>query len=162
MFLDVSRFSFEGSAQGEIRPVGGTRVPSEARKSLAVVAGVFFYLVSVYACFMSYASSIQQCMPVLDHILIIRACHGPTLMGRPGAWLGRADNFAEDGPRPAPAHHIFKISRPGPAHRFSKVSARPGPAHHMTTKPMKHGLYMGRPMCCPVLKGACAYADVIL
>ena len=49
----------------------------------------------------------------------------------------------------------------------------------MAARPMKHGLYMdrpdnyvgrpvnltgpliGRPMCCPVLKGACAYADVI-
>ena len=149
--------------------LGGIRVPKprstgclKFRSRVLWWQARVFYLVSVYACFMSYASSIQQCMPVLDHILIIRACHGPTLMGRPGAWLGRADNFAEDGPRPAPAHHIFKISRPGPAHRFSKVSARPGPAHHMTTKPMKHGLYMGRPMCCPVLKGACAYADVIL
>ena len=60
---------------------------------------------------------------------------------------------------------------------FSKVSGRPG--HHMAARPMRHGLYMGwlensvgrpvdltgwamgRPMCFPVLKGACACADVI-
>ena len=69
-------------------------------------------------------------------------------------------NFQRMGPGPAQTITFFLIH--GPALTFSKVSARPGPAHHMTTKPMKHGLYMGRPMCCPVLKGACAYADVIL
>ena len=38
----------------------------------------------------------------------------------------------------------------------------------MAARPIRHRLYMGRPdnymgrpMCCPVLKGACAYADVI-
>ena len=48
-------------------------------------------------------------------------------------------------------------------------AGRPGPAHHMATRPKKHGLYMGRPdnyvgrpVCCPVVKGASAYADVIL
>ena len=84
---------------------------------------------------------------------------------------GPAHQFSEDGPRPGPAHNLFKISRPGPARPiiFPKVSARSGPAHHMATRPMKHGLYMGRPdnyvgrpMCCPVVKGAGAYADVIL
>ena len=53
------------------------------------------------------------------------------------------------------------------------------PAYHMAARPMRHGLYMrrpdnyvgrpvdltgrpmGRPMCYPVPKGACAYADVI-
>ena len=69
---------------------------------------------------------------------------------------------------------------------FAKVSARPGPVHHMVARPMRHGLYMGRPdnyvgrpdnyvgrpvdltgrpmgrpMCCPVLKSACAYADAM-
>ena len=71
MFLDVSRFSFEGSAQGEIRPVGGTRVPSEARKSLALVAGVFFYLVSVYACFM-YALYLG--IALMLHVLVYLVC----------------------------------------------------------------------------------------
>ena len=69
-------------------------------------------------------------------------------------WAGPAQlvKFSEDGPRPDPAHHIFKYSRPGPA-------------RHMAARPMRHGLYMdwpdncvGRPMCCPVRKGACAYA----
>ena len=46
----------------------------------------------------------------------------------------------------------------------------------MKARPMKHGLYMGRPdnyvgqpvdltgrpMCCPVPKGACAYADEVI
>ena len=66
-------------------------------------------------------------------------------------------NISDDGPRPGPAHHIFKKSRPGPA-------------HHMAARPMRYGLYMGRPdnyvgrtvkstgrpMFSPVLKGACA------
>ena len=36
---------------------------------------------------------------------------------------------SEDWPRPDPAHHIFKFSRPGPARpiKFSKVSIRPDP-----------------------------------
>ena len=79
--------------------------------------------------------------------------------------------------RPGPSN--FQRMGRGPAHHFFKVSARPGPAHHMAARPMRHGLYMGqpdnyvgrpvdlkgrlmgRPMCCPVLKGACAYANVI-
>ena len=67
----------------------------------------------------------------------------------------RPITFSEDGARPGPAHHIFNKSRPGPA-------------HHMAKRPMKHELYMGRPdnfvgrpVCCPVLKGAGAYADVL-
>ena len=60
---------------------------------------------------------------------------------------------------------------------LKKNTARPGPAHHIAM-PMKHGLYMGRPgkrvggpveltggptgrpVCCPVLKSAYAYASV--
>ena len=101
-------------------------------------------------------------------------------MGRGPA---RPIRFSEDEPRPGPAHHIFKKSRPGPARLI--IFQKSGPAHHMAARPMKHGLYMGRPdnyvgrpdnyvgrpvnltgpsmgrpMCCPVLKGACAYADV--
>ena len=116
------------------------------------------------------------------HILIwwAAARPGPSnfqRMGRGPAWLFK---FSEDGPRPGPAHHIFKNSRPGPAHHFFKSLGRPDPAHHMATRPMKHGLYIGRPdnyvgrpvdlkgrpmtrpMCCPVLTGAGAYADMIL
>ena len=102
----------------------------------------------------------------------------PVKFSEDGSRPGRARHFSEDGPRPGPVHHIFKNPQPGPARPiiFSKVSARPGPAHHMAARPMKHGLYMGRPgnyvarpvnltgrpiMCCTVLKGACAYADVI-
>ena len=73
---------------------------------------------------------------------ITRACHGPTLVGRPGVGSGRPApsipdmmgcgparpiNFSEDGPRPGPAHHNFKNSRPGPSY-FQK--SRPGPARH--------------------------------
>ena len=116
-------------------------------------------------------------------------------MGRPGVGPGRPINLLCDGPRPDPARQIFRgwaaarsgpsniqtmgrgpgqpitfpethgLARPGPSF-FQK--SRPGPAHHMAARPMRHGLYMGRPdnylgrpMCCPVLKGACAYADVI-
>ena len=81
------------------------------------------------------------------------------------AWPGPSF-FQRMGPGPAQTITFFLIH--GPALTFSKVSARPGPAHHMTARPMKHGLYMGRPdnyvgrpMCCPILKGACAYADVV-
>ena len=86
----------------------------------------------------------------------------PSIFDMMGRGRVRPINFSEDGSRPSPAHHIFKNSRPGPA-------------HHMAARPMKHGLYMGRPdnyegrpvdlgrpMCCPVLKGACGYADVIV
>ena len=100
----------------------------------------------------------------------IRARHGPTLVGRAG--LGRPARQIFRGWAAAwPAHHIKKNSRPCPARpiMFSKVSARPDPSHGM-----RQGLYMGRfdnyvgrsidltgrsmgrPMCCPVLKGACA------
>ena len=66
------------------------------------------------------------------------------MMGRGAA---RFIKLSEDGPRPGPAHHIFNKSRPGPARSiiFSNVSARLGLAHNMTARPMKHGLYMGRP-----------------
>ena len=85
--------------------------------------------------------------------------------------------FLYDGPRPGPARQIFRDgSRPGPAHQIFEDGPRPGPAHHMAARPMKHGLYMGRPnnyegwpvdltgrpMCCPVLKGACAYVDDVV
>ena len=72
--------------------------------------------------------------------------------------------------RPGPAHQFFRgwaAARPSPSH-FQKLTARPGPADRMAARPMRHGLYMarpdhyvGRPMCYPVLKSACAYADVI-
>ena len=80
------------------------------------------------------------------------------------------------------------MARPGPSNlqRMGRGPAQPitfsknhGPGHHMAARPMKHGLYigrpdkyfgrpvdltgrpLGRPMCCFVLKGACAYADMI-
>ena len=111
---------------------------------------------------------------------------GPRPMGRGLArpikiiitWAAaRPIKVSEDGPWPGPDHHVFKGSRPGSARPiiFSEVSAQPGPTHHMAARPMRHGLYMGRPdnyvgrsvnltgrpMCCSLLKGSCAYADVI-
>ena len=125
--------------------------------------------------------------------VISKACHGPTLVGRPGVGPGRARpagpiNFLHDRPRPGPsifqrmgrvpAQPITFSKMHGPARPviFSNGLARLGPAHHMAARPMRHGLYVGRPdnyvgrpvdltgrsMCCPVLKGPCAYADVIL
>ena len=64
--------------------------------------------------------------------------------------------------RPGPAHQLFGGWPPaGPAHNYwktftarfgparsiflSSVSAWPGPTHHMAARPMKHGIYMGRP-----------------
>ena len=108
--------------------------------------------------------------------------------------MARPVKLSEDGPRPGPAHQIFRgwaADRPGPAHHmfknsqpgpaqfiiFSKASARPGPSHgseaHETRdlyRPARQlrrsavdvtGRSMGRPMCCSVLKGAYACADVI-
>ena len=84
------------------------------------------------------------------HQFLIRwaaARPGPSNFQRMGRGPTRPIKFSEDGPRPGPAHHIFKTSRPGPVRPifFSKVSARPGPAHHMAARPMKYGLYVGRP-----------------
>ena len=74
-----------------------------------------------------------------------------------GRGLARPVKFSEDGPRPGPDHQIFRgwaavgpspshlkkfTAWPGPAHHFFK---RLGPAHHTAARPMKHGLYMGRP-----------------
>ena len=102
---------------------------------------------------------------------------GPPIVDMMGRGPARAVKFSEDGPRPGPAHQIFRgwaTARPSPSH-FQKFTARPGPAHHMAARPMKHGLYMGRPdnyvgrpvdltgrpMCCSVPKRACIhYADV--
>ena len=99
------------------------------------------------------------------------------MMGRGPA---RPIKYQFGGLRPGLARQSFRgwaAARPSPSHFqkftarpiiFSKVSARPGPAHHMAARHMRHGLYVGRPdnivgrpVCCPVLKGACAYADVI-
>ena len=110
-----------------------------------------------------------------------KACHGPTLVDRPGVGLGRAGQpgpshfrlvghgparpvkLSEDRPRPGPVHQIFRgwaatrrspshfqklTARLGPAHHFFRTSlgpARPGLVHHMAARPMRHGLYMGRP-----------------
>ena len=71
-------------------------------------------------------------------LVLLRACHGPTL-------VGRLINVSEDGPRPGPAHHFSKIHGPARPIIFSQVSPRPGPAHDLAARPMRHGLYMGRP-----------------
>ena len=95
------------------------------------------------------------------------------LVDRPGP--ARPMNVLEDGPRAGPAHQIFKNRRPGPARLIIslKVPARPGPSHgseaHETRDLMGRPDncvgwpvdLTGRPMGCPILKGACAYADVI-
>ena len=128
---------------------------------------------------------------------------GPGL-GRAGS-TGQAQriNVLYNGPQPGPARQIARgwaAARPSPPNvqrmgrgtaqpiTFSKIhgpalpglvhhfqKSRPGLAHHMATRPMKHGLYMGRPdnyvgrpvdltgrpMCCSVPKRACThYADV--
>ena len=96
------------------------------------------------------------------------------LVGRPG--VGRAINFYMMGRGPTRSIKFL----------IGWAAARPGPVHHMVARPMRHGLYMGRPdnyvgrpdnyvgrpvdltgrpmgrpMCCPVLKSACAYADAM-
>ena len=83
----------------------------------------------------------------------------PTNFDKMGRGPARPIKFSEDGPRPGPAHHIFKNSWPGPARPiiFLNVPARAGPAHHMAARPMKYGLYMGRPICCSVPKRACTH-----
>ena len=80
---------------------------------------------------------------------------GPSNFRRMGRGPAKPNKFSKNhGPaRPGPS--FFQTSRPGPA------------AHHMAARPMKNGLYIGRPdnyvgrlMCCAVLRGSCAYADV--
>ena len=62
---------------------------------------------------------------------------GPSIFQRMGRGPARPIKIPEDGPRPDPADHVFKFSRPGPARsiKFSKVSARPGPSHFETFRP---------------------------
>ena len=93
--------------------------------------------------------------------------------------VARLTNFRYDRPLPRPACQIFRRSAAARTIIFSNVSARPGPAYHVAARPMKHGLYMGRPdncvgrpvaltgrpmvqpMCCSVPKRSCThYADV--
>jgi len=62
----------------------------------------------------------------------------PGWAGRVG--LGRASQTG-------PARQISRgwaAARPSPSH-FQNFTGRPGPAHHMAARPMRHGLYMGRP-----------------
>ena len=87
---------------------------------------------------------------------------GPSFFHMMGRGPARPFNFSEDGPRPGPAHHIFKSHGPaGPGTSIFQFS-RPGLARPMTlaVRSMRHGLYTGRPMCCPVLKGARKCADL--
>ena len=109
--------------------------------------------------------------------------------GPDGPRPGPAHQILIGGPRPGPVRQIsergWAAARPRPSNFwrmgrgptqpitfkkihgrarpiiFSNVSARPDPAHHMAARPMRHGLSMGRPMCSPGLKGACACSDVI-
>ena len=64
----------------------------------------------------------------------------------------RPIKFLDAGPRPGPAHRIFKVSRPGPTRPgparsiiFSKCSTRPGPAHHIfkILGPAHHNFQIG-------------------
>ena len=120
----------------------------------------------------------------------------PSGLGRVGPGRAGPGHFLYDGPQPGPSRHMFRgwaAARPGPSkfERMGRGPAQPitflknlGPnrpvPHHMAARPMRHGLYTGRPdnyvgrpvdltdrrmgrsMCCPVLKGACAYADVMI
>ena len=89
--------------------------------------------------------------------ILFRACHGPTLVGRPGVTLDRADRpgpsifymmgrdvkFSEDEPRLSPAQQVFRgwaAARPSPS-QFQKFMARPGPSHHffISLGPVAHG-----------------------
>ena len=87
-----------------------------------------------------------------------RACHGPTLVGRPGPpifdmmghgparpiqfnLVGRGPawpvKFSEDGQRPGPAHQIFRgwaTARPSPS-RFQKFPVQPGPSFFQKSRP---------------------------
>ena len=100
----------------------------------------------------------------------------PSIFQRMGRGPARPINFTEDGPRPGPAHQLyrglaaarpgpstlqrmgsgrarpinFQLFQPGPVHDILDVSgrARPGSAHDMS--PIKHGLYsygLGRHLC---------------
>ena len=53
--------------------------------------------------------------------------------------------FQTMGLGPAQPITFSKIHGPARPITFSNVSARPGPAHHKAARPMKHGLYTGRP-----------------
>ena len=95
-------------------------------------------------------------------------------MGRGPA---RPIKIAEDRPRPGPAHHIFKNSRPGPALFFFGLGpARPGPIHDSEAHQTRALYEPARQLCRPFrgfdrlahgparvlsrTKDACAYADV--
>ena len=87
---------------------------------------------------------------------------------------GLADQFLIWWAAARPGPSIFQRMGHGPAQPITLEKSRPGPAHHMAARPMRHGLYMGRPdnfvgrpvdltglpmgrpICCSVLKGACA------
>ena len=110
---------------------------------------------------------------------------GPSIFDMMGRGPARPVKCSVDGPRLGPALQFFRewaAARPGashfqeftawagPAYHFLKRlgPARPGPSHvnepHETRAlrgPALPMTSMGRPMYCPVLKGACAYADVI-
>ena len=81
--------------------------------------------------------------------IFLRACHEPTLVGRPGVGLGqpgpaRPGKFSEGGPRPGPAHQNFRgwaTARPSPSITFSKNHgpARPGPSFFQQSRPARPG-----------------------
>ena len=75
-------------------------------------------------------------------IIFNRACHGPTLLGRPGPSNCRGWAAA----RPSPSHLQKVTARPGPS-LFPKSRpgpARPGPSHGTEVHETR-GLYMDRP-----------------
>ena len=96
-----------------------------------------------------------------------------------GPGRARPINFQRTGRGQAqPPSHLKKLTaRPGPLFFISLSPARPithGSEAHETRVLYGQALQirrpaggfggrpMNRPMCCPVLKGACAYADVIV
>ena len=80
-------------------------------------------------------SKAQNKKLVLKASILIRACHGPTLVGRPGVGPGRARRpglsfFDMMGRGPArPVNCSENGLRPGPAHQFFRGwnAARPSP-----------------------------------
>ena len=76
-------------------------------------------------------------------------CHParPIIFSEDGARLGPASQFFRGWPAARPSPSSFNFSWPGPAQpiNFSNVSARRGRPMIFAARPMRHGVYTGRP-----------------